>query len=579
MIAETVKEAIRDGASVVNLSMGINWQKSYNRLPVEGAVADIRLADQAYNRLRQALRDFNEDDLPLLVLSAGNDGIDAKWAGFPQVVNDFPGRVIVVGANTFSGDLASTSNYGSLVSVAAPGPGVYALDGVGTTVPFGGTSAAAPYVTGMAGLLKSFDPNLSAVQLKQRILEGAARGGRSAGGFPILDAYETLRVVAEEQDAPLCGNDVWASGGTLYASRTSSPPEELAPLAGTPVGQVEALHGGKFILYINPGVGHALRWDAVTQDWEPASPPADWQERRGGTWASVFGFSHERDTFAYVDATIVSGTRWYETSDTEQAPVWVDGNGALHLAGQITVNDLSAPVQVTCLERDPSTGSCFFSVIESRAWLFRLGYPQFPGFMPDERQAYVSVSPLHHVEIDSTPWTDCSFDPSHECRAVQTLQNQPEALVYRMDLAEEDGTPTAVETIPDETVYWIGHSENGERVVLGRGRWRNTFWSDAAHYYQTGSPFYDFNSEVETCVIEYRRETDFNPIGTPISAEDACNFGTYDRPSTGAGGGTIAPNLIPVSAPRTSTTAMGGSTTIRVPIVDPTGQEVRASDP
>lgn len=199
--------------------------------------------------------------------------------------------------------------------------------------------------------------------------------------------------------------------------------------------------------------------------------------------------------------------------------------------------------------------------------------------MPDERQAYIAVSPLHHVEIDSTPWTECTFDASHECRAVQFLQNQPEALVYRMDLAKEDGTPEAVETILDESVYWIGHSENGERVVVGRGRWEITFWTDAAHYYQTGTPIYDFHDEVETCVIEYRREADFNSIGTPISAEDACNFGTYDRPSTGAGGGTIAPNLIPVAAPRNSTMAMAGSTAVSVPIVDPTGQEVRTSGP
>ncbi|MGH7563001.1 MAG: S8 family peptidase [Gemmatimonadota bacterium] len=576
--AERVMKAIEDGATVVNLSRGANWHRDVGHPPNPSNPDDVDYANDRYLALLDALRSFSSGALPLLVIGAGNDAVDAKWSGYTQVANDFSEHVIVVGMITSAGDLADSSNHGTLVDIAAPGHGVFTMNGGGIIVSGSGTSAAAAYVSGVAGLLKSFDPRLTTVDLWDLILEGAERGGRSAGQYDVVNAYESLRAAAERSGAPLCGNDVWASGGQLYTRRAGGTVDVLASTAGTPVGQVEVLHGGKLIRYLTPpNTSHVLRWDAGT--WVPGTMPADSADLRGGTHASVFGESHDRDSLAFIDDSVISETRWYETRDMEEAPVLVQWlPGSPQEVGRITVNDLPGPVQVTCLERHPDTGTCFFSVIESRGWLFRLGYPQFPS---GGRQAYITVSPLHHVEIDSTPWTQCTFDASHECRAVLTLQNQPEALVYRMDLAQANGAPVPVETIPDESVYWIGHSENGTGVVLGRGRWRITFWADAAHYYQTGSPFYDFSSQVETCVIEYRREADFEPIPGQevIAAEDACNFGTFDRPSTGAGGGTIAPNLIPVSAAPRASTTMGGSTSVGMPILDPTGQEVRASDP
>ncbi|MGH7543644.1 MAG: hypothetical protein ACREK7_06855, partial [Gemmatimonadota bacterium] len=62
---------------------------------------------------------------------------------------------------------------------------------------------------------------------------------------------------------------------------------------------------------------------------------------------------------------------------------------------------------------------------------------------------------------------------------------------------------------------------------------------------------------------------------------DACNFGVFDYPSQGAGGGTIAPALIPVAAagPRGSITAATTAVSVLRPILDPTGEEVQAFSP
>lgn len=84
-------------------------------------------------------------------------------------------------ANTQSTDtLAAVSNYGvNSVQIAAPGEGIY------STVPtnlnssgyayMSGTSMAAPHVTGVAALVKSYCPNLNASQIKHIILSSVDR--------------------------------------------------------------------------------------------------------------------------------------------------------------------------------------------------------------------------------------------------------------------------------------------------------------------------------------------------------------------------------------------------------------------
>lgn len=555
-IVDMVEVAAGDGARVINLALGIGWQEGWGRLP--GTVADsldwdLRQVERWRTELREVLRQIPE--APLLVLAAGNDSVDASWAGFPEVVLDLPDRVLVVAASAVTQDLTVGSNRNkekSLVEVTAPGGTITTLDGVGSPDTVSGTSYAAPYVSGVAGLLASFDPVLTAPEIKQLILDGAAEGGRSAGGIPLLNAYESLRAAAERSGAPLCGQQVWAEGGMLWARRNGSP-VELAAAADT-AAQVEVLHGGKFVLHITQEggqlVGRVVSWDPESRTWESAGLPSDWHDLRGGTLRSVFGRSHDRDTLARVDDSVVNGSRWYETADSAEAPVWVQEEGAPQSTrGHLAVADLPDPLQVTCLERDRDSGSCLLTVTESRAWLFRLGYPQFPSPVQTERQAYLTVGPMQVVRHDTTAaWEPCSFDSSHDCRRVQFLQDQTEALTYRMDLAAGDATPLPVPvdpTIPEESVFWIGQGENGEEVVLMRGRWRITRWADPALFHETGSPFEPPVEELERCFIEYRKRADFSPLEPPIPVAEGCDFGSLNGPSTGAGVGTISPSVVP----------------------------------
>ena len=141
----------------------------------------------------------------LVVASAGNDGLD-----FPVYPAAYPG-VMAVGAVGMDGTLATYSNAGIFVSVTAPG-GDFRLDDNGGGGVYGpgwdfgngrpvhlfgyGTSASAPYVSGVAALLLSKEPTLSATQLRSRIEQYASRtpglGRSDTYGWGIVNAYNAL---------------------------------------------------------------------------------------------------------------------------------------------------------------------------------------------------------------------------------------------------------------------------------------------------------------------------------------------------------------------------------------------------
>lgn len=85
-------------------------------------------------------------------------------------------NVISVAASTHKDRLASFSNYGRRsVSVAAPGEDILSTIPGGKYDYLSGTSMAAPFVSGLAGLIKSAGPSLTWIQIKNLILSGGTR--------------------------------------------------------------------------------------------------------------------------------------------------------------------------------------------------------------------------------------------------------------------------------------------------------------------------------------------------------------------------------------------------------------------
>ena len=143
----------------------------------------------------------------LIVASAGNGGLDEVVPIYPA---NYPG-VMAVAAVGMDGALATYTNAGTNISVAAPG-GDFRLDdnGGGGVIGPGwdfessspdfiigyGTSASAPFVSGIAALLLSQNPGLTATQLRSRIEQFATRPAGSSRsdsfGWGIVNAYNAL---------------------------------------------------------------------------------------------------------------------------------------------------------------------------------------------------------------------------------------------------------------------------------------------------------------------------------------------------------------------------------------------------
>ncbi|MDG1571528.1 S8 family peptidase [Robiginitalea sp. M366] len=176
-VALGIRYAVDNGARVINASFG----KSYS--PEAGWVYD-------------AIRYAAKNDV-LIVHAAGNDSEDLDLPQNPNYPNDQVGtgdeiadNVITVGAlaPTYGSEMvASFSNYGaSNVDVFAPGGQIYSTM-PGSTYEFqGGTSMAAPAVSGIAALIRSLYPKLTASQVKKIILQSGLPVSRQVilGGDP-----------------------------------------------------------------------------------------------------------------------------------------------------------------------------------------------------------------------------------------------------------------------------------------------------------------------------------------------------------------------------------------------------------
>ena len=164
MFANAIRFATDHGAKVINMSFG----KAYS--------PDKKVVDEAVK--------YAVSKDVLLVHAAGNDGKNLdKETNFPnRVYADSSGVAaawLEVGASGWRNDsslVAFFSNFGKTsVDVFAPGMRIH------STIPFSkyidedGTSMAAPVVTGLAALIREYYPKLSAVQVKEIIMQSVEK--------------------------------------------------------------------------------------------------------------------------------------------------------------------------------------------------------------------------------------------------------------------------------------------------------------------------------------------------------------------------------------------------------------------
>tara|TARA_B100000949_G_C14288297_1_gene455609 strand:+ start:5320 stop:6912 length:1593 start_codon:yes stop_codon:yes gene_type:complete len=165
-IALGIRYAVDNGASIINCSFGKSFSPK---------------AEWVYEAIKYAA----SKDV-LIVHAAGNDGEDLEDPKNRNYPNDdmegdseFVDNMITVGAlsSSYGSEMvASFSNYGNQrVDVFAPGAEIYSSMPNSEYEFQGGTSMAAPAVAGVAALIRSFHPNLSASQVKNIIMQSGLR--------------------------------------------------------------------------------------------------------------------------------------------------------------------------------------------------------------------------------------------------------------------------------------------------------------------------------------------------------------------------------------------------------------------
>lgn len=180
-----MEHAIANDAAVINNSWGYV-------LPTEAPEALVNVIERAQAETR-------EGKGSVVVFAAGNDNrelIDNELCGIAGV--------ICVSAVDSYGRPTAYTNYGADVDVAAPSATVSIAPNENLTTNFGGTSAAAPVVSGLAAWVLSVEPDLTSAEVVDLLLSTSEQsplitpddnGHHDKYGYGVIhpmNVYETL---------------------------------------------------------------------------------------------------------------------------------------------------------------------------------------------------------------------------------------------------------------------------------------------------------------------------------------------------------------------------------------------------
>ncbi|MET9468994.1 type VII secretion-associated serine protease mycosin [Streptomyces sp. NPDC006544] len=175
-----IDHALSKGAQIINISQD----------------TDVPLTQDS--KLGQAVKRAVDANV-VVVASAGNDGLTGqKRATYPAA---FPG-VLAVGSSDRNNERAAFSQPGSFVGIAAPG-----VDMVSTVPGFGqcvdnGTSFSAPYVAGVAALVRAEHPQWSAQQVVWQLQNTAERSVNGHDDYVGWGVVDPVRALTQDHDIP-----------------------------------------------------------------------------------------------------------------------------------------------------------------------------------------------------------------------------------------------------------------------------------------------------------------------------------------------------------------------------------------
>ena len=255
-IPQAVRWAVDNGARVINISLGSTspeWPQSWDAAFLYAEQKDV-----------------------VIVAAAGNRGGGNVQVGAPATI---PGVLTVAGLDRKGTASIDSSSQGISIGVAAPAEDLIGGLPGGGYAEWAGTSGATPIVAGVAALIRSKWPEMSANQVINRIVttakDSGAPGKDPLYGFGVLDAEAALKAdVPETRINPLGsisdwirvhrrGNLATTSAATSATPSSAAPtlPEATVPVAEAPSeldGAVPALvvlgFGGLFLCIVGAAV-------------------------------------------------------------------------------------------------------------------------------------------------------------------------------------------------------------------------------------------------------------------------------------------------------------------------------------
>ncbi|MEU9038967.1 type VII secretion-associated serine protease mycosin [Streptomyces sp. NPDC048352] len=179
-LAQAIDHAVAKGAQVINVSQDTDAPLT----------ADSELAKAVQRALAANA---------VVIASAGNDGLSGqKRKTYPAA---FPG-VLAVASSDRNNERAAFSQPGDFIGVAAPG-----VDMVSTVPGFGqcvdnGTSFSAPYVAGVAALLRAEHPQWTPQEVVWQIQNTAERSVNGRDDYVGWGVVDPVRAVTQDAGTP-----------------------------------------------------------------------------------------------------------------------------------------------------------------------------------------------------------------------------------------------------------------------------------------------------------------------------------------------------------------------------------------
>ncbi len=172
-LIEGIIEAVDNGADVISVSIGARSREA---------------AQEAFQEVVEYANKANA----IIVVAAGNDNMDAR----DYTPANASGVITVAAIDTIVNKASFSNLVGGLeMGIAAPGVNIYSTYPGSNYKALSGTSMACPYVSGLVGLMKSINPNLTSKEVYEILSSTGIETGNTGTTGKLIQPSRAIEMV------------------------------------------------------------------------------------------------------------------------------------------------------------------------------------------------------------------------------------------------------------------------------------------------------------------------------------------------------------------------------------------------